>query len=359
MLTRRTKRAVIGITFLLGTVAVILFTVARFFQNAELQRRAMEEAASLKPRPPVIHTVTRSSRQLERTYAAQVQPWLQSDIPAEISARVAQVHVEAGSPVRQGDLLVTLDDTLAQHQLAAAEAARVGAQAARAEAERRLNEARTLAQDRVISETELQAVQAEFALRESDLARALAEEERLRELLTRHQIRAPFNGIVNRRLVDPGAAVNANQPVVHLVDLDPLRVIFFVNEQELPNFKPGQVLVLQRKGQPTETLSPILRFIPPAADPRTGLFRLEAELPNPSAQTPAGLQANIRAPLRFFENLPFIPAAAVRWNGAGAEVHRKLPEGGFAPVPITVGPDLDGLYPVFSGLSEGDEILIR
>ncbi len=359
MLNRRTKRAVIGILFLLGTVLIILFTVARFFQNAELKRRAMEEAASLKPRPPVIHTVTRSSQQLERTYAAQVQPWLQSEIPSEVSARVSRVHVEAGSQVRKGDILVSLDDALARHQLTAAEAARAGAESARAEAERRLTEARLLARDKVVSETELKAVESEMALRESDLARSIAEEDRLRELVQRHEIRAPFDGVVNRRLVDPGAAVNTNQPVVHLVDLNPLRIIFFVNEQELPNFKPGQILTLQRKGRPDETLSPVLRFIPPSADPRTGLFRLEAELPNPEGVTPAGLQASIRAPLNFFENLPFLPAAAVRWNGARAEVHLRRPEGGFAPTPVEVGPDLEGRYPVFSGLNEGDEVLIR
>ncbi|GAB4248625.1 MAG: efflux RND transporter periplasmic adaptor subunit [Candidatus Methylacidiphilales bacterium] len=359
MLNRRTKRAFLGIIFLLGTVLVILLTVTRFFQNAELQRRAMEEAASLKPRPPVVHTVARGSQKLERTYAAQVQPWLQSDIAAEVTARVANVHVEAGSKVRQGDLLISLDDTLARHQWKAAEAAQAGAEAARKEAERRLNEARVLAQDKVVSETELKAAESELALRESELARATAESNRLREVVERHEIRAPFDGVVNRRLVDPGAAVNVNQTVIHLVDLDPLRVIFFVNEQELPNFKPGQKLALQRKASPDETLEPVLRFIPPSADPQTGLFRLEAELPNPNGAIPAGLQANIRAQLQFYENFLFLPAAALRWNGSRAEVQRKQSEGGFVPVPVEVGPDLDGFYPVFSGLQEGDEILIR
>lgn len=359
MLSRRFKRTVIGIAFLLGTLAVVLFAVTRYFQNAELQRRAMEEAANLKPRPPLIHTVTKGSQTFERTYAAQVLPWLQADIAAEVSARVAQVHVEAGSRVRQGDLLVSLDDSLAKHQLAAAEAARTGAEAARAEAERRFREAQLLAREKVISETELKSIEADLSLRQSELARADAEVERLREVLARHEIRAPFDGVVNRRKIDPGATVATNQTVVQLVDLDPLRVIFFVNEQELPNFRTGQTLRLQRRGRPGEILSPILRFIPPAADPRTGLFRLEAELPNPAGETPAGLQANIRASLAVFDNLPFIPAAAVRWNGARAEVQRKQPEGGFAPVAVELGPDLDGNYPVFSGLKEGDEILIR
>lgn len=359
MLTRRTKRALIGITFGLATVSVMLFAVARFFENAELKRLSMEEAANLKPRPPKIHTIATASRTLERNYAAQVLPWIQSDIAAEVAGKVVQIHVEAGTDVRKGDKLISLDAELARHQLAAAEANLAAVRAQKDESERRLNEAKSLASDKVISETELKAIQSEVAVRTSEVSRAEAEANRLRELVSRHEIVAPFDGTVNQRMVDLGTAVNVNQTVAHLVVLDPLRVVFYVNEQELPNFQVGQTIKLSLTGRPTETLEPKIRFIPPAADVRTGLFRIEGELPNPSHQTPGGLQANIRAPLTLYGDLPFVPASAVRWNGATAEVQVKTSEGNYTPTPVEIGPDLEGFYPVFSGLKSGDQVLIR
>lgn len=325
-------------------VAFVLVSAARYMENEREKRRYEEEKAEIQTPPPNIYEVETMSRPQMRRYTAELKPWMEADVPAEIAGRVVAVLVEPGTEVREGDPMVRLDERFAE---LAVDLARTRYN----EATRLREESEQLLKSNVASRTQYDAAVAE----ERSAMASLAD---VTERLLRHTIRAPFTGIVNARLVDVGEAIKLNEPVVTLVDLQRLRVVFFVAEDELDAFAKGTPLSLRVQAKPGLKLEPSVDFVSRSADDRSRLFRVEGVLDNTEMGLPGGLQGVVEAEVDFFKDKPFIPASGVRFAGRTATV---LKMGGEEPsiAEVEVGPELDGYYPVFSGLNVGDEILVR
>jgi RND family efflux transporter MFP subunit len=346
MIARRSKRAALALAGLLLLVAVLLAAVARYFESVEQQRRLDEERAALRERADFLFTVEARTVERERRYPASVDPWLVANVPAELAGRVSQVEVEPGSRVAKGEELVHLDDEIATSDYRRAEARF-------AELQRLLAEAETLGKSSVVSRTQVEAVRAEMRL-------ADAEEDAARARLERHIIRAPFDGSIVERLVQVGEAVNANQPVVRMVDTSRLRVVFYVNERDVASFPPGTTVRLRLPAAPGEVFEAPVLHVAQASDEATRLFRVEAALDNAGLALRGGLTGEVTAVVGFYDNQLFIPTACVRLEGAGAYVLRvREGEGGPESVRIRVGDELEGFYPVLEGLSAGDRLLVR
>src|SRR5690606_22965678 len=123
-------------------------------------------------------------------------------IAPEISGRVAEIRFGEGEPVKQGEILVILDDALARAEVSDTEAR---LNLAKANFER----AETLSKSRNIAERTYDEARAAF-----ETARAAYELAQVR--LSKHTIRAPFSGIVGIRTLSPGAFVSIGTSLVNL-----------------------------------------------------------------------------------------------------------------------------------------------
>lgn len=344
--SRRKKRVILGFLALLFVVFFVIIGSFRFAESIREKQRYEEERAALVPPPPNFVVVENKSMPRIRRYAAQLRPWAQAGVAAEASGRVVETLVEAGDFVEEGTPLVRLDDRLAS----------IAVDQARAQYEesvRLLEEASRLLETRAISRSAFETQSAAVSLDHANL-------EEARERLSRHEVRAPFSGFVDERLVDKGDAVNLNQPVVRLVDLEKLRVEFFVGERELESFEKGTRLELRLTARPGEVFYPAVDFQARSADPSTRLFRIEAVFENTEKPLPGGLQGVVEAAIEQYQNFPFVPAAAVRFEGRRSRVWKMDTDTGEGSVvEIRVGPEIDGFYPVLEGLRSGDTLLIH
>lgn len=345
MISRRGKRIALGFTFTTAVVLVIFASVESYFINQERLLRLEQDKALIKPQPKNVHTVVRDSRTRTRTYATRLDPWMEANVPAEAAGRVTAVHVEPGQPVQADEVLVELDPETAAINLRAAEANFK-------EANRLYQQAKALLAEEVVSRTEFEAAN-------SRLLVAQAERDAAQRVLDQHTIRAPFAGVINERLVDLGDAIRVNEPVVRLVDLDKLRVVFYVNDVDIHNVREGAEVDLSITGLPGKTFHPTIAHISRAADEATRLFRVEAVLADPQAQLPGGVHGKVTLKLQDWTDTVFVPVTAVRLSGDEATVLRLQGEAGAEAVAIEIGPEVDGFYPVLSGLKDGDQVIIR
>lgn len=343
-LTRRTKRAVLGILAMSAVVGVVLTSAARYLDAQRERQRYEEERKELMPPDPVAVEVAGESLVRERRFPAQLEPWVEAEVPSEVSGKVMETLVEAGSVVRQGDILARLDDRRAR---IAVEVAGARAQ----EAGRLLGEAERLQKSNVVSRTAYEAAASEAKV-------AAAQLDDARDMLARQNVVAPFDGVVERRMVDAGDAVNTNQPVARVVDLSRLRVKLSATAADLSAFRPGsevEVWPSSGRGGPYRA---VVRFVSPAADPATRLFAVEAELDNTKENLPGGLEGFVDAAVELFAEGPVVPASAVRFAGRDALVLKEV-DGRAVATKITVGPEIDGRYPVIEGLRTGERVFVR
>lgn len=140
------------------------------------------------------------------------------------SGSVASIHAEVGDLVKQGQLLVTLNDTLAKLKLEELEAQLSAASVATQEAKRRYEEVTALSQRQVVAQTLL-------AERKAQHAEAAAQEKRQRasvavqkEIVARHHLLAPFSGIIATRTVDVGEWVTQQSHLFQLTSTDAWRL---------------------------------------------------------------------------------------------------------------------------------------
>jgi membrane fusion protein (multidrug efflux system) len=344
MLHKRTKRIALGVAAVALLVLAVLLASNRYISSQRERQRLETERKELKPPAPVSVEIASEPLTRMRTFTANLRPWIQADVPAEVQGRVLETFVEAGQKVKKGDPLVRLDDTRAR-------IAHEAVLARHTEASRLLVEAERLQKSRVVSQTAYEA-----ALAEVRVSRALLDEAR--DTLDRHTVRAPFSGVVNERLVDPGEAVNVNQPVARVVDLEKLRVYLHVGETDLSAFPSGKIIPVQLSSRRQGTLNAEVVFASRSADPSTRLFRIEAMLDNADLAVPGGIQGTVETEVEVFPDGPVVPAAAVRFSGNNATV---MLDGREAAVqtPVRLGPEIDGRFPVLEGLKAGDKVLIQ
>lgn len=343
---RSTKRAALGFAGVILLVGFVFAGAVRYLESQKERQRYEEQRGSLKPPEPVAVEVGTEALKRERVFTADLEPWVEAVVPAEVSGRVVSAPIEAGERVEKGQELVRLDETRAKISLEVS-------QARHEEALRLVNESKKLRASRVVSQSAMEAAMAEARVTGAQMREA-------EDSLMRHTVQAPFGGVVMERLVDVGEAVTSMQGVARLVDLERLRVVFHVTAGDLPAFQAGRTVPIRLMGSGRETLEPVIRYVSPSAYEDTLLYRVEAELPNPDGKLPGGLQAAVRATVEVYPDGPVVPAAAVRFRGDGAVVLRDPGNGEAAEeVRVRLGPEIDGKYPVLDGLRSGDKIFIR
>ncbi len=240
-------------------------------------------------------------------FRAVVVPSHDVELVSPVRGVIRKILVEEGDRVKKGDLLVELDSEVAEAQLAieefnakstaALEAAEANLRVKRADYQRQ----KTLHEKGVGSDADLE--KAEFELKYAQSLVTVEKEKRTlgqlrvklqRARLEELRIRAPFDGIVMRKLQDVGEATLEDRPVLRLVVLDILHVLAYVPSAVASRLRVGQMAEVELEGlSPTRRNCRIV-MIDPVIDAASDTRRVKLELPNPNDKVPAGTKALVR-----------------------------------------------------------------
>jgi RND family efflux transporter MFP subunit len=172
-----------------------------------------------------------------------------SRIAAEVTARVARIHVEVGGKVKAGDLLLELD--AADYRLALAQVeAQVSAVRARiALAEQRLQQALSLRKKQFVSDDAVLELQTGVQAAEADLAVAQAQRAIAARTVEKCRIVAPFAGVVLERQAQVGALATPGTSLLRLVDLAPPEIEAQVPAAQADELPQARELFFDSQGQ--------------------------------------------------------------------------------------------------------------
>ena len=173
-------------------------------------------------------------------------------ITTETAGKVAEITFMEGGTVKAGDVLVKLDDGLAQAEVADAKARYDLAEANN-------DRAKQLSRTGNVTEKAIDEAAANF-----EIARAAYELQRVK--LSKHVIAAPFAGRVGLRKVSPGGFVAVGTAIVNLEKIDFLKVDFKLPELFLPSVNVGQTVDVVVDAQPDKTFAGEIYAIDPQVD---------------------------------------------------------------------------------------------
>lgn len=278
------------------------------------------------------------------------------------SGLVSVMHVDVGSQVKAGQVLLELDPELAQLQLQSATAQVGQARNALADARRRLEEARRLAPQKSIAETVVRDLAAEVLGDEAALHQAEADAAYRGGILARHQLKAPFDGVVSAKLTELGEWVNPGQGVFELVALDDVRLDFPVAEDYLATVQVDSPLTFSLSADPGQVYAGRVATVVPVTDPgaRTFLLRVLAE--NPGRRMIPGMSVRASLKLATGRRELVVPRDAILRFPDGRVVVWTVEPGEDGPIVrenlVVTGLAFDSLIEIREGLETGARVVV-
>lgn len=337
---------------------------------------ACQEKTAYKPPPPPRVTVGTPARQevtdyLELTGNTQAVNTVQ--LRARVQGYLEKVFFQDGQVVKKGQPLFQIERDTYVAKLKQAEGQILTQQARLEHAKTEFARFSSLVQQRAAAQTDVDQWRdardsAEGALREAKAARDLARLDLGYTLVT-----APFDGRIDRRLVDPGNLVGAGENTIlaQMSQLDPIYVYFTVNDLDLRRLLretvgiPGQtqskklpVLV----GLPNEEGYPhqgYLDFAAVSLTTTTGTLLVRGVLPNPDDKILPGLYARVRLPVEEQSAALLVPQKAVGYDQIGSYVLVVNDKNVVERRNVKTGPVVNGSIVIEEGLTGNERVVVE
>ena len=276
--------------------------------------------------------------QLTEEFTSEIEPYKENDItPAASGVHIDKIYVEVGDPVREGQLIVTLDPTQYTQQLV---------------------QLKTVEDDynRLLPVFEaggISAQQIEQAKAQLDVQR-----EVVANLKKNIEVRSPISGVVTARNYESGDLF-AQQPILHIMQIDPLKVIANISEQYFPNVKVGMPVKLAVDIFPDEEFTGTVSLIYPALDPTTRTFKVEVKVPNAKRTLRPGMYARTTFDMGSKEGV-MVPDVAVQKQVGSAERYLYVIVGDSVAErrSVKVGRQVGDRVDILSGVEAGEPVAV-
>lgn len=360
MNTRIWKVAKQSITFLVTLVVVIasILWLSNFFgQKIPASAQAAEPGdlpgATPLPAGAPLYTVALEDVPQYREAVGTVQAVHTADIGSKLMAQVKEVNVTAGKEVKEGDVLVQLDDTDLQAQARQAQAQLAQAKAAAEQAQWDFDRQSKLAGTGSITEQEFLHTRTNNDRAKAAVTQAEQALKYAQATLSWAVILSPINGVVVDKLVEAGDLVKPGQTLVRVYNRDKMQLVASVPESLTSRLSPGQNVFVKVDVLPKVCVGTVSEIVPESAT-QSRTFQVKVTGPCPPGIY-SGMFGRLLIPTGDEKQMR-IPVSAVRTYGQLQQVmvsDGKVQKRRF----VSLGEQDGDLVVVLSGLKPGEKII--
>ena len=278
-------------------------------------------------------------------------------LTTQLTARVLEVPVKIGDIVKKGDLLVRWDDRLIQATL---EANRQYVETSKIKIKiqtRQVERYTALAKQNMGTPLDLEKAQIALADAQEELAKATMGLREAEIALERVKMRAPIEGIVLERLVNPDETTHTDQTVIKLGAIDTVLMAAKITEEKVHSLQLGLPAEVTFPAFPAETFQGNVFKVDPNIDPVTRTFTAYVQITNRDYRLKPGLSGftHIHRTARDVTAVPSV--AIVNPSGDQASVFVVDRSGHATPRKVNLGIVANGMTEVTSGLNEGEKVV--
>ena len=286
-----------------------------------------------------------------------------SSISTSFQGLVSAVHFDSGAKVKTGDLLLELDSELEEAAHKQTEALAAQAAGELADAKRRLGIAKKLAERKYGTQNEVEARQAEVEIDSAAYESAKAAHARRAAILERHRLRAPYSGVISKKMAEVGQWVVPGTPAFELVEMEGLRIDVPVPQQYYARLREGAEVSVKFDAIPGETIPARIGALIPVSDPDARTFTLRVLPEGKDIPITPGMSARVAVNLSTGRQDVVVNRDAVIRHPDGRTTVWVLEQKGDKTLveerKIEIGLAFDGVFQVRSGLKEGERIVVR
>jgi RND family efflux transporter MFP subunit len=299
-------------------------------------------------------------------FTGSLEPKSQFDVAPKVAGWLRELLVDVGDTVEPNQVIAVLDDEEFAQE---AEQARAELQVAKANAancasdldiaRRQYERSKALREKQIASASELDVSEASFnacqTRQKVSLAQLAQKEAALKTTLVRlsyTKVRAFWEEsdqtrVVGERFVDAGALLPVNQPIVSILQNNPLTAVVYVIERDYPKVRIGQQALVTTDAYPGRTFAGKITRIAPLLKESSRQARVEVDVPNPDLVLKPGMFVRARVEFARHDNATLIPLPAL--------VRRNDREGVFIADPQALKARF---VPVTTGIISGELVEI-
>lgn len=282
-----------------------------------------------------------------------VSAYEEMQLGVELSGqRVTALKVDVGQQVKQGQVLLELDHRTLDSSLAQAEASTQEANAAVVLAQAQHARGSRLAAEQLISAADLDQLRATATQAQAQLSTARASRDAARLQRDFAQLRAPADGVISKRLVQPGQVVSAGSELLRLIRDGRLEWRAELPENQLAQVSVGNDIVLSYAG---EEITGRVRAVTPGIDAQTRTGTVYADLPAPGPLKPGTfVEGRI---LTGDGQALMVPSAAVVQRDGHSYVFVTQDKQTVQRRRVRVGQTTQGRAEIVDGLKAGEQVV--
>ena len=352
MLSANRRRFVKPFLIVAAVVIVAGSLVGLRLTQAKKDDPKSAEKPVLEFTPADIATVEMRELQRSLSISGSLSPVLQATVRSKVPGEVQKVIVREGDRVNEGQVIATIDtaDLKARMdaQVAALEESRAKANIAQ---KNRENNQQLLRQN-FISQNAFDTTQSVYEGAVAAVKSAQAQLRIAEKAMQDAVVRAPFAGIVSRRMINVGEKVGIDSPLFTVVDLAKMEIEAPAPASEIPAVKVGQVAQFRVAGFGDRAFDGRIERINPSAEQGSRSIMLYVSVANRDGALKGGMFAKGQLILDKSPPAAVVPAGALREEAGQAFVY-TIEDGKVARRAVTVGMREEGLVEIRSGLEKG------
>ena len=265
----------------------------------------------------------------------------EADLVSEISGKITTMHLQEGSPVSKGDLLVKINDAELQAQLKKLKSEQSLVRENESRQKKLLDINGVSREEYETSVNSFNAVQADIELVNAQIAKT--------------ETRAPFSGVVGLKYASEGSYISMGTKIASIQQLDPVKIDFSVPEKYASLIQKGESVRFSVESI-SDTFNAKIIAIEPKVDISTRTVQVRAICPNKQKKIIPGSFAKIKIILKESQNSIMIPTEALIpvLKGYKVFVSRK---GKAEEVIVRAGVRTEKNIEVTNGLAAGDTVI--
>ena len=329
-------------TMMLCGVFLLLGLIFGFNQLKTFMIKHFIAGMGLPPATVSTMVIATSEWQPKLTSVGNVRAFRGVELSTEVAGLVATVPIKSGQDVKEGELLIKLND--------ASDLAQLNSLKALADLAKVINE-----RDR--QQLAIHAISKNvFDTSAADAKSKQAQVEQQTALVAKKNLKAPFSGRVGIVSINPGQYVNSGDKLLTLQTLDPIFVDFNLPQNNAEQIQVGQVVEVTTDAFKDASFTGKITAVSPKVDTNTRNIQVEAQLANPDKKILPGMFANVNIKLGEQVKLLTLPQTSVTYNPYGSTVFLAKPTG----KKDKQGKDAFEAQQVFvtTGATRGDQVAI-
>jgi RND family efflux transporter MFP subunit len=350
----------VGLVVLALLLAGAISLLTRMHSSRVLAETTAQNAV---PTVAVVHPTDEKPDE-ELVLPGTLQAYVESPIYARTNGYLLRWYRDIGSHVKQGELLADIDTPEIDQELMQARAARQQVVAAMDLAKINSDRYQSLRKTDSVSQEEADTQSSGYQQAVANLAAADANVKRLQELEGFKHVYAPFDGVITRRNVDPGALINAGagatgRELFDIARTDPLRVYVNVPQAYAPAIHDGLEATVTLQEFAGQKFSATVARTADAIDPTARTLLTEVDVPNKSGQLLPGSFGEVHFKPNIDGKKVTIPVNAMLFRREGPQVAVVGADGKVQLRHISIGRDYGTTLEIVGGLNASDTVIVN